>query len=154
MEKLSDIIFYNIDKSIRTYRIFAQKQLKKKGYKITIDQWLIIKSILENPTISQQELGTMVFKDNASVTRIIDLLVKARYLSRKPHKTDRRRTLLVVSNEAKSIIADMHEVVLKNRSIALKDVSDDEVKTVNRILNKIILNCNDFETVSKPARKK
>ena len=73
MEKLKDITFYTMDKAIRTYRNFAQKKLKENGYKITIDQWLIIKAILENPGISQQELGEKVFKDNASVTRIIEL---------------------------------------------------------------------------------
>ncbi len=145
MEKLNDILFYNIDKSIRTYRVFAQKELRKQGFKMTIDQWLIIKCIMENPNISQQELGERVFKDNASVTRIIELLVKNKYLSRKPHKTDRRRTVLIVSNEAKTIIADMHEVVLRNRAVALKNISNEDVKLVNKILLGIITNCNDFE---------
>ncbi|MES2618517.1 MAG: MarR family transcriptional regulator [Bacteroidota bacterium] len=145
MEKLNDILFYNIDKSIRTYRVFAQKELRKQGFKMTIDQWLIIKCIMENPNISQQELGERVFKDNASVTRIIELLVKNKYLSRKPHKTDRRRTMLIVSNEAKTIIADMHEVVLRNRAVALKNISNEDVKLVNKVLLGIITNCNDFE---------
>lgn len=147
MEKLNDILFYNIDKSIRTYRVFAQKELRKKGFKMTIDQWLIIKCILENPNISQQELGERVFKDNASVTRIIELLVRDKYLTRKPHKTDRRRTMLVVSHEAKTIIADMHKVVLRNRGIALEHISQEEIKLVNKVLNGIIDNCNNFEEI-------
>lgn len=55
MEKLKDIIFYNMDKAIKSYRMYAQKKLKENGFKITIDQWLIIKTILENPAITQQD---------------------------------------------------------------------------------------------------
>ena len=56
MEKLNSIIFYNIDKAIRSYRNYAQRQLKVHGYTITIDQWLIIKAILENPELPRMKL--------------------------------------------------------------------------------------------------
>ena len=85
MEKLNSIIFYNIDKAIRSYRNFAQRQLKLHGFNITIDQWLIIKAILENPGITQNEIGDLVFKDNASVTRMIELLVKSEFITRTVH---------------------------------------------------------------------
>ena len=112
MEKLNEIIFYTMDKAIKTYRMFAQQQLREAGYKITIDQWLIIKGILENPDISQLELGEKAFKDNASVTRIIDLLVKAAYLERQFHETDRRRVKLIVTQAGIDIVSNVQKVVL------------------------------------------
>lgn len=141
MEKLNEIIFYNIDKSIRSYRVFAQKNLRKNGFKITIDQWLVIKCIMENPDISQQEMGEIVFKDNASVTRMIELLVKARYIVRKPYNKDRRRVKLVVTDEAIRIINAIHEVSVVNRQKALENVTEEEMKVVNSVMNKIIANC-------------
>ena len=57
MEKLKDITFYNMDKAIRIYRNYAQKRLRDHGFRITVDQWLVIKAILENPDITQQEIG-------------------------------------------------------------------------------------------------
>lgn len=141
MEKLNEIIFYTMDKSIRTYRIYAQKQLRMKGYKITIDQWLIIRCILENPHITQQEMGEIVFKDNASVTRMIELLVKSGYIIRKPHGSDRRRVLLTVTPQGKKIIEDMHQVVIQNRQVALAGISQEEIMLVNKVLNRVIENC-------------
>ena len=141
MEKLNEIIFYTMDKSIRTYRIYAQKQLRMKGYKITIDQWLIIRCILENPHITQQEMGEIVFKDNASVTRMIELLVKSGYIIRKPHGSDRRRVLLTVTPQGKKIIEDMHQVVIQNRQVALDGISQEEIMLVNKVLNQVIENC-------------
>ncbi|WDO13772.1 MarR family transcriptional regulator [Flavobacterium sp. WW92] len=142
MEKLKDITFYTMDKAIRTYRIFAQKRLRDNGYKITIDQWLIIKAILENPGISQQEIGEKVFKDNASVTRIIELLVKSEYLEREVNQNDRRKSNLKVTVEGKRIIEKVHDLVLENRKTALAGILPEELEILNKTLKKIISNCN------------
>ncbi len=142
MEKLQDIIFYNMDKAIKSYRMYAQKKLKESGFKITIDQWLIIKTILENPAITQQEIAKNVFKDNASVTRMIDLLVKSEYLERKDNPGDRRKSNLVVSEEGKAIISQVHDLVLENRKNALDSITTEQLETMNLALKKIIQNCS------------
>ncbi|KGO95511.1 MarR family winged helix-turn-helix transcriptional regulator [Flavobacterium enshiense] len=141
MEKLVNIIFYNIDHSIRLYRMFAQKKLREHGFKITIDQWLVIKCILENPDITQHELSELVFKDNASVTRIIDLLIKAGYLEKETNPEDRRKFMLHVTKEGEEVIRNVHEVVLQNRSIALNGINQKELETADAVLRKIIANC-------------
>ncbi|MGG5210234.1 MarR family winged helix-turn-helix transcriptional regulator [Chryseobacterium sp. MIQD13] len=141
MEKLNSIIFYNIDKAIRSYRNYAQRQLKANGFTITIDQWLIIKAILENPGITQNEIGDLVFKDNASVTRIIDLMVKSEYIIRHAHAEDRRKTNLEVTESGKKIIRDVQKIVEGNRKKALSNVTKEELETMNNALLKISENC-------------
>lgn len=141
MEKLNSIIFYNIDKAIRAYRNYAQRQLKAHGFTITIDQWLIIKAILENPGITQNEIGDLVFKDNASVTRIVDLMVKSKYITRHVHPDDRRKTKLEVTDSGKKIIREVQNIVENNREIALKGVSKDELEMMYSALLKISENC-------------
>jgi DNA-binding MarR family transcriptional regulator len=143
MEYLNDVIFYTIDKAIRTYRQYAQKQLRTAGFAITIDQWLITKTILENPDISQQDLGEMVFKDNASVTRMIEILVKSDFLIRDINSSDRRRTHLRVTKKGLKIIADVQKVIVKNRSVALKGLSKNNLNIMNTSLQQIIKNCSE-----------
>lgn len=141
MEKLNNIIFYNIDHSIRLYRMYAQKKLREHGFKITIDQWLVIKCILENPQITQNELSELVFKDNASVTRIIDLLVKGDYLEKTINPQDRRKFILKVTKEGEEVIKNVQEIVLQNRSKALKGINPQELEIADTVLRKIITNC-------------
>jgi len=141
MEKLENITFYMIDKAIRTYRNYAQKKLRENGYKITIDQWLTIKAILENPGISQQELGAKIFKDNASVTRIIELLVKSQYLEREVNQSDRRKSHLNVTDSGKLIIENVQSLILQNRKVTLSGISVNELEVLNSALLKIIENC-------------
>lgn len=141
MEKLNSIIFYNIDKAIRSYRNYAQRQLKANGFTITIDQWLIIKAVLENPGITQNEIGDLVFKDNASVTRIIDLMVKSAYVIRTIHSEDRRKTNLEVTESGIKIIKDVQKLVEGNRKTALQNVSKEELEIMNNALLTISENC-------------
>lgn len=141
MEKLNNIIFYNIDHCIRLYRMYAQKKLREHGFKITIDQWLVIKCILENPSITQHELSELVFKDNASVTRIIDLLIKANYLEKEINPDDRRKFILHVTKEGEEIIKNVQEIVLQNRNKALKGIDTKELEIADAVLRKIITNC-------------
>lgn len=141
MERLETINFYLLDKAIRTYRMYSQKKLKENGYKITVDQWLIIKVLMENPGISQQDIAEKVFKDNASVTRIIDLLVKSKYLHRKVNPKDRRTSILTVTPEGEDIIEKVQSLVLQNRKIAQTGLTFEELENLNATLKKIIKNC-------------
>lgn len=143
LEKLGNIIFYTIDKGIRTYRMYAQKRLREFGFQITIDQWLVLKVLTENSGIMQQEIAERVFKDNASVTRIIELLVKADYLERKINPDDRRKSNMKVTLKGKKIISDVQNVVLENRANALSGISQAELETVQRVLLKITENCQE-----------
>lgn len=141
MEKLDNIIFYSMDRAIRTYRQYAQQQLKKNGFSITIDQWLVIKCLIENPEVTQVELSERVFKDNASITRIIGLLVKAKYLTRRISKTDRRRTQLTVTELGVTTIEAVDQIVLVNRSVALKSIPEKELDVARKVMQTITANC-------------
>lgn len=143
MENLDQVFFYKLEKAIKLYRQFAQRQIRAAGFQITIDQWLIIQTILENPGIKQQELAEKVFKDNASITRIIELLVKAKYLKRIIHKADRRRTTLIVTKEGNEVIGKVNSVIVQNRQKALLGVDLEEMIIVDRILTAITYNCQD-----------
>lgn len=141
MENLNSVIFYNIEEAIKTYRMYAQNQLKINHLKITIDQWLVLKCLKENPKSTQIELAEKVFKDNASITRIIDLLVKAGFLHREINPKDRRKTILKITQSGQKILDDVYKIVLKNRAKALENISPEEIETVNTVLKKISFNC-------------
>ena len=141
MEKLKNTVFYALDKAIKTYRQFAQKNINKLADDITIDQWLVLKSLHESPDISQTELAQNVFKDYSSITRIIDRLVKKKYLDRKAHPKDRRRFRLELTPYAKSQLNPLFTIIQSNRKQALEGLTQEEIKLLHKTLEKIVLNC-------------
>ena len=143
MERLENVIFYTLDKAIKSYRQYAQKQLKQAGLKVTIDQWLILTNLQDKPEISQQELSARVFKDTASVTRIIDLLVKSGLLDRDVHADDRRRKSLSLTSKGKEILEQVRPVVRKNRATALEGLGEEDLKALRSHLQLIIRNTEE-----------
>ncbi len=141
MENLNNVIFYHIEQAIKTYRIYAQKQIKSKGLNITIDQWLVLKSLKENPDLNQAELAEIVFKDNASITRIIDLLVKSGYVEREINPNDRRKFNLNITSTGNKILDETYAIVLQNRKTALSDITENDIQIMSETLQKITHNC-------------
>jgi MarR family transcriptional regulator for hemolysin len=141
MENLKDIIFYTLERSIKAYRQFAQHELAKHAFNITIDQWLVLKSLSDDPKQTQHQIAETIFKDYASITRIIDLLVKKGYLTRTIHKTDRRRFNLALTKQAVDLLAIMQPVINNNRSIAMDGISESQVSSFQQVLDLIIKNC-------------
>ena len=141
MERLDRVIFYSLDKTIKTYRQFAQKRFLEQGFEITIDQWLVLNAIYEKPDITQFDIAGKVFKDTASVTRIIDLLIKKGLLKREVHSSDRRRFTLELTTEGRKLITKITDVVEQNRSIALQGITEKELIRMKETLNHIIDNC-------------
>ncbi|MBL7834141.1 MAG: MarR family transcriptional regulator [Cyclobacteriaceae bacterium] len=141
MTKLDQVFFFTLEKSIKAYRQFAQKQIDKANIDITIDQWLVLKSVQDWPDISQHQIAENVFKDYASVTRMIELLVKKGYLTRALHNTDRRRFNLIITKKGDSVLDKLIPIITANRKQALKSLTNEEVENSSAFLNRIIKNC-------------
>ena len=138
----SQTIFYTIEKTIKEYRRFAQRNLNKTIENITVDQALLLIFKNSYPEISQNELGELMFKDNASVTRMIELMAKKDYLERSINKQDRRKYNLTITDKGEKILTDLNTIILSNRKSALSGISDSEITQLKSTLNKIINNCN------------
>ncbi len=141
MEKLDEVLFYTLEKSIKVYRKFAQAQILKKGYDITIDQWLVLKTLQENKLLSQNQIAELVFKDFASITRIIELLVQKQYVNRTINTTDRRKFELEITKKGIKMIEDIYPIVTENRKQALTGLTSGEIKNLKIQLEKLIINC-------------
>jgi len=138
----SQTIFYTIEKTIKEYRRFAQRNLNKTIENITVDQALLLIFKNSYPEISQKKLGELMFKDNASVTRMIELMAKKDYLERSINKQDRRKYNLTITDKGEKILTDLNTIILSNRKSALSGISDSEITQLKNTLNKIINNCN------------
>ena len=140
---LEQTIFYALDKAIKSYRQFAHYNIRKNQIDITIDQWLVLKTIEDHPEMTQKEMARRVFKDYASVTRIIELLVKRNYLTRQFNNEDRRRYRLELTDLGRQTYHALIPIVQHNRKNALQGVSQSEISSLKNTLEKIISNCSD-----------
>ena len=137
MQRSDFSFFYHLEKAIKTYRQFAQSRFREHGHDITIDQWLLLRLLNDNPELSQNELAGMVFKDKASITRIIDLLVEKGYVERASDQANRRRNRLLITPSGQKVIDSLTPIVAENRRTALAEASDAEIAGFVRAVGKV-----------------
>lgn len=137
----TETVLYTIEQAIKTYRKFCQINIAKKIEDITVDQTLTLILIHKYPKLNQKELAGLVFKDYASITRIIELLVKKGYLERTINEADRRRFKLAITNKGNKVIEELTPTIEYNRNTALAGLSDNDLLQLQSTLEKIISNC-------------
>lgn len=134
-------VLYSIEQAIKEYRKVCQKNIQKIVSDITVDQCLVLIILNDNEKISQIEIAKLIFKDNASVTRIIELMVKKDYLTREIDELDKRKTKLIITEKGKKTVILLTPVFKLNRQTALDGISAEEIELLDKILHKIISNC-------------
>jgi DNA-binding MarR family transcriptional regulator len=140
--RLQDVLFYSLESATKAYRRFAQARLYAAGIDITIDQWLVLKTLQESTDVTLQQVGVAVFKDFASITRIVQLLEQKGLLRRKPHPHDGRRSELVLTSAGKSVIRTVEPIAQANRRHALEGIDAEQLARLRAVLKRITENCD------------
>ncbi|HEX9957539.1 MAG TPA: MarR family transcriptional regulator [Fibrella sp.] len=138
---LNRVIFYTLEKTIKRYRQFAQNNIDRAGVDITIDQWLVLNILQESPTLGQLEIAERVFKDQASIARIMNLLEKKELLIQTASKQDRRRVDRLITPKGEELLRAVSPIVAQNRRTALQGLSDEAIEQLRQTLTIIDENC-------------
>ena len=134
-------VLYTIEQTIKEYRKISQKNIAKIVSDISVDQGLVLLILNENSNYSQKDIAGLIFKDNASITRIIELMVKKDYLVRTVNELDRRKFNLEITEKGRNTVELLSPAIKLNRTTALDGLSENEIELLDTLLNKIITNC-------------
>ncbi|QBQ42148.1 MarR family winged helix-turn-helix transcriptional regulator [Sphingobacterium psychroaquaticum] len=136
IEKFSQYSFI-LDRTARKVKQYAQATFTQQDFDITIDQWAVIKILYNADPMTQKELSEESSKDQPTLTRIIDLLIKKNLVRRIEHPTDRRCLLLQLTTEGKAKVEQLSPAVASIRMKAWENLSEEDFAHFTRILNTI-----------------
>lgn len=136
-QKLEDVLFYLIEKTNKVIRRYSQIRFSEAGIDITVDQWLVLKKISDSKRITQIELATALFKDRASITRILDLLLEKR-LVRKEEAADKRAYELELTASGQKFMEQALTIVKNVRKKGMEKLNEKEQEQLRTNLQKII----------------
>ncbi|EON79400.1 Transcriptional regulator, MarR family [Lunatimonas lonarensis] len=132
-----------LDRTARRVKQYAQRKFKQQAFDVTVDQWLVLKNLSEGEALSQSELAQLVFKDQPTLTRIIDLLCKKGYVERQPHPLDRRSFLLLLTQAGREKVGELKPQVSSIREEAWKNLNQEDFNEFKRILDTIYSNLEE-----------
>lgn len=128
---------YLLDRTNRKIKQYAQNRFKEESFDITVDQWLIIKTLSQNNDQNQSQLAELTGKDHPTLTRILDLLVKKDLVERKASANDRRSFIIHLTTKGIQNFEKWSPIVAEIRTKAWENLSEKDYNDLKRILNNI-----------------
>jgi DNA-binding MarR family transcriptional regulator len=137
---------FNIDDSFGYWINVMAGKLKNElnrtfsNYEITAEQWAVLNRLWDEDGITQKELAERTAKDQPNTGRILEKLEKKGFVSRHSNSKDRRILLVVLTPKGRQfreeMIAGAEEVLQRAR----KDITDDKLEVLKKILQKMSRN--------------
>lgn len=110
---------------------------------LTPGQPRILNKLFEADHVSQRELADRCNMDVATLSRSLDKLEEAGYVSRQKHPDCRRSFLIVLTEEGRKKAGEVHENFSRMDDQIWKDISEAEMEGFLACAEKIIRNLED-----------
>jgi DNA-binding MarR family transcriptional regulator len=136
-EELFSSYSFLLDRTARRVKQYAQQQFKEQGFNITVDQWIVLKNLHEKDQMKQNELAELLFKDNPTLTRIIDLLCAKGLTVRNVHPSDRRSFVVSLTKAGVKKIELLSPKIKNIRLKAWQGLSEKDFVQFKKVLNTI-----------------
>jgi DNA-binding MarR family transcriptional regulator len=129
-----------LDRTARRVKQYAQQQFKSLGFNITVDQWIVLKQLHEHGEMKQNELAELLFKDNPTLTRIIDLLCDKKLTIRNINPNDRRSFQVSLTPQGVKKVQQLNPKVQNIRLKAWNGLTEKDFVHFKKVLNTIYEN--------------
>ncbi|OIK05183.1 MarR family transcriptional regulator [Bacillus sp. MUM 13] len=125
-----------ISQTSRNLLRFLALQLKE--YEVTPEQWSVLKSLGIHDGVTQKELSQKTDKDQATLTRILDILERKLLIERRPNKEDRRSFLIHITEAGKNLKEHLYPFIegLYGKQL-LNGISEENLNLLQQVLIQI-----------------
>ncbi len=135
MHKLEDSLGFQVNMTANAMKNRFNTFLKPYG--LTSEQYVIMKSLQENPEITPTQLSEITFKDKTTITRMINTLVNNEMLLRIPKQDDRRAYKIHWSKKGEQIMKEILPVSDKIISNLRAQFSKDDLTIFLQVLQQL-----------------
>lgn len=127
---------------------FAEKVLKP--YHLTLEQFHLLKNMSHEIGMSQRELGDLVNKSPANITRILDRLESKSLVRRTSSPEDRRTTVVLLTSRGLDQVKEVSDIFESFSSGLTADISDKEQTIAKNVLGRLSANLQSMSHKKKP----
>ena len=113
---------------------------KKNGVNLTAEQYLVMDTLWNEGTLTQQAIAFIIQKDKNSVTQFIDNLEKKGLVTRSVAKEDRRVNNIVVTPEGMALKDSTKQLAIDTMNKALAGIPEEDVQTCVEVMKKVCAN--------------
>ena len=119
---------------------YLAEVFKKNGVNLTAEQYLVMDTLWNEGTLTQQAIAYIIQKDKNSVTQFIDNLEKKGLVTRSVAKDDRRVNNIEVTQEGMALKDSTKQLAIDTMNKALAGIPEDDLQTFVSVLKKVCAN--------------
>ncbi len=134
---------YKLYRTARLVRSDINRLFQSLKTVITPEQWVLLFRLNEKDGQSQSEISDRFFKDPPNITRMLDALVKHRFVVRVLDTKDRRRFLIYLTHDGRNFVEKTLPRVMKRRRQAFHGFSSGDIEQFMSYLDRVEHNILD-----------
>jgi MarR family transcriptional regulator, transcriptional regulator for hemolysin len=139
LQQLRDGFAPLVARAARQWRRAVDRRLQPFG--LTEATWLPLIYLARAPVpMRQKDLAAALILDGSSVVRLLDALEASELVERREEDGDRRARIIVPTRRGLSIVEQVEAISREVRNATLTGLTDDELETATRVLERICLN--------------
>lgn len=119
---------------------YLSEVFKKNNVNLTAEQYLVMDTLWNEGTLTQQEIAFIIQKDKNSVTQFIDNLEKKGLVARSVSREDRRVNNIVVTQEGMALKDSTKQLAIETMNKALEGIPEKDVVVFVDVLKKVCAN--------------
>ena len=133
----------NINDSLNSLVYRANIMLKGKlqtylsDFDITTEQWTVLNRLLQKDGYNQKELSIDSFKEQAAITRTLDILENKGLVERKKSPADRREYLVYITEKGKRLLEETLPYAKQYNDLLNSVLDKEETETLKSLLRKL-----------------
>ncbi|MBS4538990.1 winged helix-turn-helix transcriptional regulator [Clostridium sp. D2Q-11] len=127
-------------KMVRVFQLFERDQIKVSGF--TTSQCYSLIELLKSDGLTMNELSERMNLNTSTMTRIVDKLVRDKYLVRERYQEDRRVVVVKLSEKGRKASLDLNERLNQYYEKIIENLPEGKVEEV---LDSVSLLLNAFE---------
>lgn len=138
--KLQSTLLFTIDQTTRMTKLHAQREFDFLDIGITIEQWVVLKMVDENPGIGQNALAQETGRDPASISRTLNSLEISGLLKRTLSPQSLKKRCVYLTPEGKYFVFQNMPLINNLRKESIQGFTTDEIDQLASMLIKIQIN--------------
>lgn len=117
-------------------RAIAVQRFSAKNFEITPEQLMVLSALIDHDGLYQRQIGMITLKDRPNITRIINILEKMNFVTRKPDVNKRKIYKVFVTDEGKNVVKKVMPTALELWENIVDGVDEDELEITLKVMNK------------------
>ncbi|RTR36150.1 MarR family transcriptional regulator [Robertmurraya yapensis] len=136
----------SMDKFIGSASVRLSKKMTRiinhylKPYHITTEQWAVLRTLHESDQITQKDLSVRTDKDQATLTKILDLIENRELIKRVPNPTDRRSFLIEITDKGASLVEELTNFIEEIFTKIVNGIEHEKLATFQEVLHSLETN--------------